>query len=139
MSLSQASLLLPKNALEVIQGESKTIRLSVTQPDPTGVKKRIPFPLTGGVVYMTIKKALEDREPLIQKVSTEPTQAQITNDLGGVAEFYLTPADTHTMDLGDYFFDIWVKFTSGPYNGKRYPVVRPSTFRLVPGVTRLSF
>lgn len=44
-----------------------------------------------------------------------------------------TPANG--FSLGRYFFDIWVKFTSGPFAG-RWQIVRPSTLVLQVGLSR---
>jgi len=132
--MTMSSLLLPDNAIEVIRGETKTLRLTVQQKDPTGEKQWIPVDLTGAVVYMTVKKEAEHREYLFQKKSTVPAEAQITNERGGVAEIYLTAEDTANLDTTDYVFDVWVHYTA---TGKRYPVVKPSVLRLVPGVTRI--
>jgi len=132
--MTMNSLLLPENAIEVIRGETKTLRLTVQQKDPTGEKSWIPVDLTDSVIYFTVKKEAEHRETLIAKRSSVVGEAEITNPRGGVAEIYLIPSDTDCLDATDYVYDVWVYYTA---TAKRYPVVTPSVFRVVPGVTRI--
>lgn len=122
-------LLLESDALVVFRGESKTLRLEVTQSS-------VAVDLTGAVVYFTVKQGVSDRDPLFQKTSTEPTQIEITNPRAGVANILLTPVDTANLDAGDYIYDVWIHYTA---TGKRFPVVYPSTFRVELPVTRISF
>ena len=130
------SMLLPENAIEVLQGESKTLRLTVTQPDPSGETSSIPLILENSTIYFTVKVHASDREHIFQKTSAQVTEIDITNPRAGVAEIYITPGDTISVDPDtNYVYDVWVLFTA---TGKRYPVVKPSIFRVVSGVTKLS-
>lgn len=121
--------ILPENAVSIIRGSSKTLEMTVIDAD-TGK----PADLTGGKVVLTVKEAVTDLNPVIQKISTDVTQAEITVPRGGIARIYLVPGDTQTLALKDYVFDVWVVLASG----KRYPVVQPSVFTVQPGVTLLA-
>ncbi len=127
MTQPGASFLLPANSLSVIRGASKTYQLTVTDENGASIN------LTGATVYFTVKKTIQDTEPLIQKKSTDITQINIVSPRAGIAQIFLKPADTATRDVGDYVFDVWVVLTTG----KRYPVVPPTTFEIVSGVTVL--
>lgn len=121
-------ILLPKNAITVIRGSSKTLRLTVTDPDTNK-----PVNLTGATVVLTVKKRNEDAQNVIRKTSDTPAESVITNATAGIAEFYLVPADTKSKDAREYVFDVWLIMPSG----KQYAVIPPSIFDLQPGVTVL--
>jgi hypothetical protein len=121
------TLLAPVNSVTVIRGSSKTFQLTVV--DQLGK----PVDLTGAALFFTVKEKLEDPYPLIQKKSSDPTQILITNPKGGVAQIYLLPQDTANREPKDHVFDCWISLVSG----KRYPVIPPSTFEVVAGVTAI--
>jgi hypothetical protein len=118
-------ILRPENALQVVRGSSKTIDLTVTNEDGN------PVDLTGSTVYFTVKRLVTDASPLIQKKSSDALEIDIFDPRGGVARIYLNPADTQNLALNPYVFDVWVVLSSG----KRYPVVGPATFDMLPSVT----
>lgn len=120
--------LLPKNAVQIIRGTSKTLQLSVA--DATGK----PVDLTGSRIVMTVKSKFEDTTNVFQKTTDQATQVLITDARGGVAQVFINPADTQDREIKQYLFDVWVILSSG----KRYAVVPPSIFDLQPGVTVLS-
>ena len=116
----------PENSLTVIRGASKTLDMTITDTD-TGRAAD----LTGGRIVLTVKESVTDARPVIQKISDEATQAEITLPRSGIARIYLVPADTQNLTLKDYVFDVWVILASG----KRYHVIQPSVFTIQPGVT----
>lgn len=120
-------LLAPESAISLIRGTSKTILLSVT----TSAGK--PVDLTGATLFFTVKVREEDEMPLIHKSSVDIAQIEVTDAIGGAAKIYLNPEDTHDTDIGQYMFDVWVVLSSL----KRYVVIPPSTFEVLPGVTEL--
>lgn len=126
--MTQPTLLAPVNAVTVIRGSSKTFQLKVV--DQLGK----PVDLTGAALFFTVKEKLEDPYPLIQKKSSDPTQILITNPKGGVAQIYLQPQDTANRDPIEHVFDVWASLAGG----KRYPVIPPSSFEIVAGVTMIS-
>lgn len=120
-------MMLPENSITVIRGTSKTLLLTVTKPDGTA------FDMTGGKLVFTVKEALYDDLPVLQKLTSNPTEGSITKPREGIAEFYLRPVDTNGMPPKNYVFDVWL-ITSG---GDRFAVVPESTFVVSPGVTYL--
>ena len=115
----------PENSVPIVRGSSKTLLLTVTDANDR------PVDLTGAKVVMTVKRSLEDRDPLIYKTSDDPNHAVIPNPRDGQAKIYLLPSDTQRLEVRQYIFDVWVILNSG----KRYPVVPPSVFDVTAGVT----
>lgn len=118
-------ILAPENALQVVRGTSKTIDLTVTDGGGAVVD------LTGSTIYFTVKANIKDTVPLIQKKSIDILEIEIYDPRGGVARIFLNPADTQNLALVPHIFDIWVVLSSG----KRYQVVGPATFHMLPSVT----
>jgi len=118
----------PKNTIRMIRGTSRTFELSVTAEEDES-----PVDLAGARVIFSVKRSLDEKVPLIKKDS-QAGAAQVAIQAptkAGKADIYLVPSDTHTLDAGDYLFDVWVILSSG----KRYAVVPPSTLTLEAGVT----
>lgn len=118
----------PENSLGIIRGTSRTLQLTIT--DATGK----PVDLTGAKIVMTVKVLATDINPLIQKTTDTSSQALITVPREGKAEIYLIPADTQTLTIKQYTYDIWLILLSG----KRLVVVQPSVFDVQAGVTLLA-
>ncbi len=123
-------ILLPKNALTVIRGESKTVKLSVFNPDGS------PKNIVSGRLIMSVKKTVRDTTALIQKTTDVATEILITRASAGEAEIYLQPSDTKHLDIREYIFDVWLVITENTVE-KRYAVITPSIIDLQPGVTVL--
>lgn len=119
------SILFPENSLTIIRGASKTLKLTVADENAAMVD------LTGARIYFSVKVSDRDPQPLFQKSSNNPAQAEITVPREGIALIYLQPSDTQNLDPHEYVFDVWVILA----NGKRYPVVKPSVFKVDPGVS----
>lgn len=123
------SILGPENEIEIYRGASKTFELHVTDAEETDVD------LTGARVIFSVKCDLSDAAPLIQKDSNAGAgEVDINHPKEGKAEIKLVPSDTQNMDVGEYVFDVWVVLASGT----RSPVVAPSPFKVVAGVTVLT-
>lgn len=124
------------SAAAVYQGESKSFRLSVTQPNPaypcTSETKTIPLNLTGTTLTFTVKSAVISPDVLIRKTSADINQIEIIDGPGGVALIKFDPADTNLLSPNSYVFDVWVTLVSG----KRHPVIQPSTLKVLQPVTR---
>lgn len=121
------SILLPENAVTVIQGTSKTLSLTVKDGNGDVVN------LTGATVYFTVKKSLQERDPVIQKISTDSLQIEIPNPTDGTAKIFIIPEDTSVLATCRYKYDVLVELSSGD----RFVVVGPSVFEVKPGVTVL--
>jgi hypothetical protein len=120
-------ILAPENAVQVIRGTSLTLNLTVVDASSN------PVNLTGCSIYMTVKSSLSDITNLFQKSTQNGSQITITAPTAGQAQIYLLPSDTQTLDIRDYYFDVWVVLVSGA----RYAVIPPSTFTVQAGVTFL--
>lgn len=124
-----SSLLGPENQIEIYRGASKTYELEVLDAD------NHPVDLTSARIVLSVKCDLADPSPRIQKDSdVGATQIDITEPTLGKAEIKFVPSDTQTMDVGEYTFDVWVVLASGT----RGPVILPSPFRVLAGVTVLT-
>ena len=125
--------LLPENAITVLRGQSRTIGLTVKEPDPDSpCQKYRLMNLTGCTLYFSVKAAVGDQYPLIFKSSGNPAEIDIIKPREGRALIYLTHLDTD-IDPKEYVFDVWVKLVTG----KRNPVIWPSTLKVELGVTKI--
>lgn len=68
---------------------------------------------------MTIKKQIEDEEPIVQKV------------LKGSNTFCIEHRDTCTLDFGAYVYDVQLTTASGEV----YTVIEPASFEILTEVT----
>ena len=127
--MSGTSILGPENQIEIYRGSSKTYELEVKDGEDHAVD------LTGARIVLSVKCDLTDPSPLIQKDSDAgAAQIDISHPLDGIAEIKFVPSDTQTMDTGEYIFDVWVVL----FSGTQGPVVSPSPFKVVAGVTVLT-
>lgn len=123
------SILGPENEVEIYRGSSKTYELEVVDGEDHAVD------LTGARIVLTVKCDAMDASPLIQKDSqVGATQIDISHPKEGIAEIKFVPSDTQTLDVGEYVFDVWVVLSSGT----RGPVILPSPFKVLAGVTVLA-
>lgn len=91
-----------KQIINQYTGTTKTINITVKDADGVAVD------LTGGTIYLTLKNAIDDAVPVIQKnvtVHTDPT--------AGVSQIVVDPADTADKDSVTYLFDIMFKDSAG--------------------------
>ena len=122
------SLILPEDAIEIVHGTTRTLRLTISDVEDS------PVDLTGGRIYFSVKRDVTDAQSLIQKVTTNPAEGAIIKPKGGIAEIYLKPADTHNLQTTvDYVFDVWLVTASGD----RYDVIPPTIFKVKASVTRI--
>ena len=117
----------PENAIVIIRGTSKTLQVTVYNPDGTAAN------ITGAKLVLSVKTSLYDDLPTVQKVTTVPSQAVITKPREGLVEFYFEPRDTQGLMPMEYIFDVWLILPTG----ERYAVVPPSTLTVQPSVTYL--
>ena len=118
-------------SLSVYQGNSRTLRVTVY--DENGDLED----LTGSTAYFTVRQKVISTATVIAKVSTTPADITIlpqTGDTLGQFDVNLVPADTNALPVDAPFtYDVWVELASGD----RYTVVPPSTFLILPAVTKL--
>ena len=103
--------------LKLKRGESKTLRLTITDASGTVVD------LTGARVKMTVVEADTTSNVLFTKDSdVGVSEVEIATPTSGVADIFIEPSDTSGVTLYKFLYDIWVELASG----KRYAVVCPS-------------
>lgn len=121
------SLFDPASTILVAKGETKILKLTVTQEDNS------PLDLTGAVLYMTVKRFQEDATIIFTKRSTDPLQIAITRPRHGEAEIYILSGDTRGLSAVDYVYDIWVVLTGD----RRYPVILPGLLTITQPITTI--
>lgn len=127
--MATTKILLPDNAITIVRGSSKTLELAVTDLQDKVVN------LTGASIYFTVRERLNAPNPLIYKSTGNVAEIEVIDATGGKAKIYISYMDTMNLEAPkQYVFDVWVVLSSG----KRYPVVQPSVFEVVPGVTVLT-
>jgi hypothetical protein len=136
--MSSSSLLtatLDENDVQVIRGSKKTFLLTVTDENDARVNFDPPNG-TGGnpaTIYFAVGDELSDTTLLID---LDSTGAQITlldqtdPATEGQALIELLPADTASLEVKDYYYDVWVEFSASD----RHNVIEPSTFRVAHSV-----
>jgi len=132
VSVAQVSSNLSKssNAIDLYQGESKDLDLTVTQLADEAesnecVEVLVPVDLTGATLFFTVRKTAVSPTILIEKDSTNIIEIEIVSpETEGRAIIHLTSGDTVNLDAGSYVFDVWVELSSG----KRSPVIEVSEF-----------
>ena len=63
--------------------------------------------ITGFTVAFYVKQTVSG-DPVIEKTTDEITEIKITNGSKGIAELYLVPADTLSLDVGKYHYEVWI-------------------------------
>ena len=119
--------------IEIEKNRDKTIKVTLEANGSA-------FDITGAKVWFSVKEELGDADvdALITKKNAEAggddTQAKVTDGTGGILEIYIDPADTETLDAGDYWFDVVIE-TTAP---RKLQAVSPSRFSVRQPVTLAS-
>ena len=103
--------------LAMIRGDSESITLSLKEGNAV-----ISF-VTGDTVYFTVK-----RSPIVDEIAL---QKIVTEFHDGKALVDIFPADTKTLPIGRYVYDIQITFA----NGTVKTVVGPATLEIAAEVT----
>lgn len=110
------------NRIILTRGDSAEIVLTITNPQTGG-----PFvPGDDDEVYFTVKKKLNDREPVIQKTLGHGIVRHEDS-----LSIQLDPADTENLSYGIYKYDVELVMASGHTD----TVVPPGLFILTEEVT----
>lgn len=136
ISYVQSTMSKSPNVIEVYRGASKDVEINIKKPgvDIDGNKLDEPFNLTDCTLYFSVRKEVGHHKVLIYKTSDTTSEIELIAPLtNGKAMIYLSYLDTKFMEAGRYYFDVWVK----KLDGKRFPVVEPSEFIVLPAVTFL--
>jgi len=91
----------------MFKGDHRTFLLTVK--DQNGVVVDI----TGATIIFSLKADPTNATALVEKISTDINEIEITNPTQGEAEIYLIPADTSDLEPGIYFYDVELTTTSG--------------------------
>ena len=115
----------------VYQKRDQTLQVTLTTPAGT------PFVLTDPEIYFSVKAEEDDADTDAEitkkntKAGGDDTQAKVTDGPNGVIEIYIKPADTESMDEGDYLYDVVIVTAAG----KKLQAVDPSRFRIERPIT----
>lgn len=121
----------PENSLEIPRGSNVSYDLWVDTP-ATGEDDPLDgiYQLEGAQIILTVKRFVEDDEPLFFK-STNDQSIVITSPLEGKAEVFFERSDTSSLDPGCYWYDVWVRAS----DGRILQIIPPSPFFVTPTVT----
>jgi hypothetical protein len=118
------------NDVAVYKGQNAT--LEVTVKDSTGAKQD----LTGATIYFTVRTRRDAATASIALTSTaNPLQVfiltpQVDVDKKGKLQIKLLPANTSSLAVGDYVYDVWIVLA-----GLRHVIIPPTPFVLLQPVT----
>lgn len=74
--------------------------------------------ITGFTVAFYVRETVSG-DPIIEKTTNEVTEIKIIDGSKGEAELYLVPADTSSLDVGKYYYEVWIT----DLNSKTRPVL----------------
>jgi hypothetical protein len=122
-----------ENSISVIRGESRVFQLYVENvPSLDSDSEKGPVNLTGSRIIFTVKTCPSAMDVVFRKDSNNGSaEVMYTAPKAGLAEIYIAPDDTKTLETGSYVFDIWLLLA----DGSRYCIVGPADFIVEPGVT----
>jgi hypothetical protein len=113
---------------EIYRGQDKTYLVTVV--DDAGAA----IDLTGGTMFFRVSDTPGSAHLIIAKSSAVGAEITFLAQSGatlGQAEIYIVPADTSDLEADVYYYDVWFQLGSG----KRYPVIPPSRFEVLPPVS----
>ncbi len=105
--------------LEIIQGVSLNLKVSLTYIDDSGEEK--PYNLSGCSLFFACRKTADSEEADIEK-STGQNSIEIVDALQGTVSVPLIPEDTLNLVPGKYIYEILLESS----DLKRYIPVRGS-------------
>ena len=103
--------------ISMVRGDTEAMTVACTED---GVARAF---VTGDTIYFTVKRSESETEKTLQKV--------ITSFTDGKAHIDIAPADTKTLGVRTYVYDIQVTFA----NGTVKTLIETSTFELRKEVT----
>jgi len=96
----------PHYKIDIYADNNRTIRIYVKDDDLNVVD------LTGASAILTVKQT-KDTAVLFTKSTAVPAEGAIGAADEGEIFFYLLPADTASLDIGQYVFDVKVTLSGG--------------------------
>jgi len=112
----------PYEAIELYADNDRTLRVFVKDADLDIID------LTGATAVFTMKETKQSTIPSVQKSTAVPAQGQIGAADEGEVLFFILPADTASLDIRQYVFDVEVTLASG----KAYTVLEGTINLLQP-------
>lgn len=103
----------PYYKMDIYANNNRTIRLFVKDDDLNVID------LTAATAVLTVKRTKDATAVTFSKTTATPAQGAIGAADEGEAFFYILPADTASLTIGQYVFDVKVTLSSG----KKYTVV----------------
>ena len=112
--------------LSIFQNADKDFALDCDNADGT------PIDLTGGRLTFTVRRQTGDAATSIVKDSDTPGEIDFNVDpTTGLATLRLNPADTASLAIGKYRYDLW--FVSAA--GEQYPLIEDTLFSILKPIT----
>lgn len=99
----------PYYPLDLYQSNDRRLRVYIRDGDMNIVD------LTGATCVFTVKLTKDDTLPVIQKSTAVSGEGEIGSADQGECFFYLEPADTSSLDIAQYVFDVSVTLSDGNY------------------------
>jgi len=103
----------PYLKFDIYQGNNRQLRVLVRDEDMNVID------ITGATGVFTVKETKESTSPSIQKSTAVAGEGQIGAADEGEMFFFLVPADTSSLDIRQYVYDVKLTLASG----KTYTIV----------------
>jgi len=103
----------PFEVIDLFADDDRTIRVFVKDTDLNIVD------LTGAICVFSVKETKEDTSFVFQKSSAVPAEGMIGAADEGEVFFFIVPADTVSLGIRQYVWDVRVELS----NGKTYTVL----------------
>ncbi len=97
----------PYEAIDLYADNDRTFRVFIKTPDLNVVD------LTGATGVLTVKETKDSASPSIQKSTANPSEGAIGAANKGEMFFYIVPADTASLTIRQYVYDIEVTLSDG--------------------------
>ena len=97
----------PYEEIQIYANNNRTLRVFVKTPDLNVVN------VTGAVGVLSVKTDKSAMTAIMTKHTNVPAEGQIGSPDQGELIFYILPADTASLDIRQYVFDVKVTLSSG--------------------------
>jgi len=103
----------PFEQMDIYANNDRTLRVYIKTPELNIVN------LTGAQGLLTVKTEKTSVTPVFTKTTLDGTQGAIGSPDQGEMFFYIVPADTASLDIRQYVYDVKLTLTTG----KKYTVL----------------
>jgi hypothetical protein len=97
----------PFYSMDLYADNNRRLRVFIKDQDLNSIN------LTGATCIFTVKLKKSDALPVIQKSTAVPAEGQIGSPDQGECFFYIVPADTSSLDIAQYKYDVSVILADG--------------------------